>query len=171
MSTKVKKFKLGEDFENVEVFTNWKASFDGTTLKLEYNDGHITNHKEFTCRRGDYVGVSPTIDGTFINIFKMRSPKDPRTKILWRLGYTSPKRIKGISNPDVFSIKEYMDDYPERKYTDSVEIKDHNGITMVASFREVIDDDGHMYDWWFMHPNATIDHVKEWEQQYLSMKK
>ena len=169
MSSKVKKFKLGEDFENVQVFTHWKASFDGSTLKLEYDNGRITNQKKFKCRRGDYVGVSPTIDGTFINIFKMRSPKDPRTKILWRHGKTSPKRIKGIDNPDMFSVKKYMESYPEYTYTDTVEIKTAHGITMVASFKEIMND-GYTSDWWFMHPNATIDHIKEWEQQYLSMK-
>ena len=171
MSTKVKKFKLGEDFENVPIFPNsdWKASFDGTTLRLDYNDGRITNHKEFKCRRGDYVGVSPTIDGTFINIFKMRSPKDPRTKILWRQGKTSPKRIKW-EDPDTFTLEKYIEIEPTSTYTKAVQITDDNGIVMVASILEQTTSEIY-YDHWFMHPNATLDHVKEWEKQYLALKK
>lgn len=169
MSTKVRKFKLGEDFENAPIFpnSNWKASFDGTTLRLDYSDGRITNYKEFKCRRGDYVGVSPSIDGTLINIFKMRSPKDPRTKILWRHGKTSPKRIKW-NNPDTFTLQSYMELESTSSYSKLVEIKNDKGVVMVASVLEKTETEVY-YDHWFMHPSATIDHVKEWEKEYLAI--
>lgn len=165
--------------QKIDGLHNWHGTFDGKKLALIHETKGIRHSIDYSpCKIGDYVGI--IFDGEDPKVFSIKPPKDERIRLMWELGFTSKKRIIP-KNPNGFDIKGYLSSLhswkpPESGWTsDDISIHDvdtvytvrqNGGRVMVQAVRRGSSHGKSKEEEWFMHPNATIDHVKEFVTMY-----
>lgn len=164
---------------------SWKAAYDGK--KLVFTNSNMSKGGKVVLNDvnpGDYVGFSA--DGPASRAFKVKSPKDEKITILWRYGFTKPKRV--ISDTYWEQDKEGFPGFHqllERKHGPNsldrnqygqlvldwdvryVTIRNDAGEIMVETGRGRLHCSNNIFDHWYLSPKATIADVKAWEAEYL----
>jgi len=163
---------------------SWTASFDGT--KIVFTNPNMTSHNKVVLngvKAGDEVGFEA--NGPDSRAFKVKAPKDLKYAIMWKYGFTKPKRVTsdvdwedGEDFPGFHTLFErhYTGDYWRNSYGQLtmdwdvryVTIYDDKGRIMVQTGFGRLERSNNHFDHWFMHHDATLEHVKAWEKEYLN---
>lgn len=163
---------------------SWTAAFDGN--QIVFTNGNMKRGGKVVLQNvkpGDEVGFKAS--GPDSRAFKVQPPKDPKYAILWKYGFTKPKRMtshiewdEGEDFPGFHTLFErrYTGDHWRNSYgvltmdwdVRYVTIRDENGKIMVQTGYGRLERSNDHFDRWYMDPNATLEHVKAWEEVYLN---
>lgn len=186
----VKRFTLPQNPEENIYFGSmaWRATFNGKDVI--FHNLKMTDHNTVVLKGvkgGDMVGFYA--DGPNSKAFKVKRPLDEKYAILWKYGFTKPKRT---THTQGWFRTEWEDDekFPgfktlmERHYKDDwwnhnsygiltvdsgfkyTTILDENGNIMVATVIGRYERSNDFEQAWYLDPEATLDHVKEWEKKF-----
>lgn len=167
---------------------SWRANYDGNGTIVFVNPkmkrgGHITITN---VNPGDEIGFNA--DGPNSRAFKVKAPVDLKYHIMWKYGFTKPKRIThwfscGEDHFPGFK-KELEYNHPGDYYRNSygvftldwdikyVTVKDRQtGEILIETARGRFERSNSFMDSWYMSPNATLQDVEEWERKYLEVNK
>ena len=186
----IKRFMIPEN-PQVNIYFGsmaWRAAFDGKNVI--FTNLKMTNHNTVVLKNvkgGDMVGFKA--DGPDSTAFKVKQPLDEKYRILWKYGFTKPKRFNRTSK--------YAHNWEEgerfpgfralihRNYEDFDNLHNQYGeLTLDSDFKytTVYDDNLNIMvntvigryessndhiQMWYLSPEATLEHVKEWEKKYL----
>lgn len=186
----LKRFKVPQK-PTTDIFfgsLSWRANYDGNGTII------FTNAKMKRGGRITITGIEPgdeigfDANGLDSRAFKVKAPVDPKYHIMWKYGFTKPKKVTHWFSSDDNHFpgfkRELEYNHPGDYYRNSygvftldwnikyVTVKDpETDEILVETARGRFERSNNFMDSWYMSPNATIQDVKEWERRYLEVNK
>lgn len=163
---------------------SWVVDYNGNCM-IFHNDKMKRGGKIIltNCHPGEEVGFYAA--GPNSKAFKVAQPVDDKLLIMWRYGFTKPKRVTKWYSAEEFPgfHNELEFDYPGSKWRDENGVfildKDvtYTTITDVMGYRILIETavgrlaNGQYIDRWYMHPTARLSDISRWLYQYQMLLK